>query len=60
MLILGRKEGQKIIISHKIKIVVIQLTEHYVRLGVDAPSGSSVNREEIEIAKILSKRKNYP
>jgi carbon storage regulator len=47
MLVLGRKFGEKIIIGDDIEIQVIDIRGDRIRIGVTAPSGISVHREEI-------------
>ena len=49
MLILTRQAGQKIKIGDDIEIVVLksQVNSSYVRLGIEAPQGTSIHREEI-------------
>ncbi len=48
MLVLSRKEGEKIVINDNITITVVALQGHKVRLGIDAPAEIPVNREEIQ------------
>jgi carbon storage regulator len=47
MLVLTRKVGQEIIIGDKIRITVSQVKGDRVRIGIDAPSDISVDRQEI-------------
>jgi carbon storage regulator len=47
MLILGRKSNQKIIINENIIIHIVEVRGDRVRLGIDAPKETSVDREEI-------------
>ena len=47
MLILTRKVGEKIIIGDDITITVLDKNFTRVRLGIDAPRGTSVHRSEI-------------
>jgi carbon storage regulator len=49
MLVLRRKAGDEIVISHgEIRISVLEITGKRVRLGVSAPSGVPVHRQEIQ------------
>jgi carbon storage regulator len=48
MLILSRKIGESIIINNDIKVLVLDVKGHQVKIGVQAPDGVSVNREEIQ------------
>ena len=47
MLILSRKLGEKIIIGHNIEVVVVDIDRGKVRLGIEAPAGIPIHREEI-------------
>ena len=47
MLILTRKIGETIAIGDDIKIQVIEIKGRQVRLGIKAPSGMAVHREEV-------------
>jgi carbon storage regulator len=47
MLILTRRVGETLIIGDDVKITVLGVRGHQVRIGVDAPKEISVHREEI-------------
>lgn len=47
MLVLSRKQGERIIISDTISIVVVAIHGDKVRLGIEAPAGVEVHREEV-------------
>lgn len=47
MLVLSRKNGQKLIIDDKIEIVVIESSYNMVKLGIVAPKDVTILREEI-------------
>ncbi len=47
MLILGRREGDSILIDGGIKIVVVSCDRHGVRLGIEAPAHVKILRGEI-------------
>lgn len=47
MLVLARARDQSIIIGDDIKITIVEVRGNKVRLGIDAPQGVSVHREEI-------------
>lgn len=55
MLVLSRKQGERIIINHDIEIVIVKLERGKVRLGIVAPKEVSVHRAEIYEA-ILGKQ----
>ncbi len=47
MLVLTRKVGETLIIDDNIKVTVVDIRGKQVRIGIEAPSHVSVNREEI-------------
>lgn len=47
MLILSRKTNERIMIGDDITIVVNRIQGDQVRIGIDAPSGVPVHRQEI-------------
>ena len=47
MLVLARKKNQSIIIGDNIEIVVVELGNDQVKIGINAPSDVSVHRREI-------------
>ncbi|CAN5628780.1 hypothetical protein BH11PLA2_BH11PLA2_12990 [soil metagenome] len=47
MLVLTRKVGETIVIADNIRITVVSIGNGRVKIGIDAPHGVSVNREEI-------------
>lgn len=47
MLILTRKLGETLIIGDNVKVTVLGVRGHQIRLGIDAPKEISVHREEI-------------
>jgi carbon storage regulator len=47
MLILTRRQGERVIIGEEILITVMGVSGHSVRLGIEAPAGVSIYREEI-------------
>lgn len=49
MLILGRRVGDAILIDGGIRIVVLAADSRGVRLGIEAPRGVGVVREEIAL-----------
>jgi len=48
MLILTRRAGQRILIGDDIVVSVLELEGSRVKIGIDAPSGVVILREEIE------------
>jgi len=47
VLVLSRKQGEKIVIGDNISVVVIEVRGAKVRLGIDAPRDVAVHREEV-------------
>ncbi|REJ79794.1 MAG: carbon storage regulator [Planctomycetota bacterium] len=47
MLVLSRKQDEKIIIGDSIKLMVISIQGDKVRLGIEAPKHVSIHREEV-------------
>ena len=47
MLILTRRVGETLIIGDNVKVTVLGVRGHQVRIGVDAAKDVSVHREEI-------------
>ncbi len=47
MLVLSRKKNERIMISHDIVITVLGIRGNKVRLGIEAPEGMLVDREEV-------------
>ena len=50
MLILTRRPGERVVIDEDILIEVMAVSGHTVRLGITAPKGVSIYREEIWLA----------
>lgn len=51
MLILSRRVGESIRIGDDITVVVIEIKGSQVRLGVEAPQGVAIDRQEIRARK---------
>lgn len=47
MLILSRKNGEKLIIGDNVELTVLGIKGNQVRIGVNAPKDVSVHREEV-------------
>jgi carbon storage regulator len=47
MLVLSRKQGQRIVIGHDIMITVLETRGNRVRFGIIAPTGMPIHREEV-------------
>jgi len=47
MLVLTRRSGEGIVIGDQIRVVVIEVHGGQVRLGIEAPAGITIYREEV-------------
>ena len=47
MLVLGRKIGEEIIIDDEIRIIILEVQDDRVRLGITTPKETRVDRREI-------------
>lgn len=47
MLVLTRKRQQRILINGNVVVTVLSIQGNKVRLGIEAPSGTPVHREEV-------------
>jgi carbon storage regulator len=47
MLVLSRKVGEKIVIAENVVVTVLSVHGNRVRLGIDAPSGVDIKRQEL-------------
>jgi len=52
MLVLTRKSGEKIVIDGGIEITVLEVRGNQVRLGIEAPQGVLVLREELAVEMV--------
>jgi len=50
MLILTRRPGERVVIGDEILVTVMGVSGHTVRLGIAAPKGVPIYREEIWLA----------
>lgn len=47
MLVLGRKLTQQVLIGPDISITVVKIDRNHVRLGITAPAGVAILRQEL-------------
>jgi carbon storage regulator len=47
MLVLSRRIGERIVIDNQIVVEVLEIKGNRIRLGIQAPPGSSILREEL-------------
>lgn len=57
MLVLSRKIGERIIINDQIVVEVLQIVGNRIRLGVTAPTGIPILREELLVARAQAAEK---
>jgi carbon storage regulator len=51
MLVLSRRSGESIVIGREIRVSVLAVCGHRVRVGVQAPGHVAVDREELWLRK---------
>ena len=56
MLVLTRKQGEKLIIGEEVTVTVLSIKANQIRFGIDAPRHVKVHREEI-YQRILKEKK---
>ena len=47
MLVLSRKQGQRFLIGEEIRLTIVRIDRNSVRIGVEAPDGQLIYREEL-------------
>ena len=52
MLVLSRQPGERLLIGDDIVITVVRISPNAVRLGIEAPNGMNIIREEIARRRI--------
>jgi carbon storage regulator len=53
MLVLSRRIGEEIVIDEQIRVVVVAIQGDRVRLGIRAPAGVRVDRQEVHERRSL-------
>ena len=51
MLVLTRKVGEKILIGKDIEVMVVDIRPSKVRLGIEAPEDTAIDRVEVRKSK---------
>lgn len=59
MLVLSRKQKESVVIDRQIRVVVLQVSQGSVRLGIEAPVHVPIQRNEI-IQRILDEIPHEP
>jgi len=52
MLVLTRKPGERLVIADSIVVTVVQVQGNKIRLGIEAPSGVPIIREELRTGAV--------
>jgi len=52
MLVLTRKNGQRLMIGENVVVTVLSVRNGQVRLGIEAPRSVSVQREELTLVPV--------
>lgn len=50
MLVLSRKLGQRFQVGPEVRITIVKIDRHSVRIGIEAPDDVKIHREEVAIA----------
>lgn len=58
MLVLTRKAGERIVIADDVVVEVLEVQGNRVRIGIQAPHGVTILREELLTGKAEQPRKN--
>ncbi|MEM7455686.1 MAG: carbon storage regulator [Planctomycetota bacterium] len=56
MLVLSRKESEKIMLGESIVLTIVRVTGDRVRLGIEAPDDMLILRKELDPAEIENQR----
>lgn len=58
MLVLGRRTGERILIGDQVQVTLVRAADGRARIGVDAPKGMRILREEL-VEQPRRKRKGW-
>jgi carbon storage regulator len=56
MLVLSRKENERLMIGENIVVTIVRVSGGKVRLGIEAPADVSIRREELVCRPLVSGR----
>ena len=59
MLVLSRKSNESIVIDGKIKVMIVAIQGHCVKLGIDAPLSVPVNRSEVQKRIVYERARSF-
>ena len=57
MLVLSREKNERVMIGNDVIVTIVEIRNGRVRLGIEAPDGVIVDREEIRKRRELEKDK---
>jgi len=56
MLVLSRKKNERIMVGDDVEVMIVEVRGDRVKLGIVAPDGVEIDREEVRIAKMAERR----
>jgi carbon storage regulator len=59
MLVLSRKESERLIIGDKIVVTIVRIAGGSVRVGIEAPSDVQIQREEVRRGRDDAPRESF-
>ena len=59
MLVLSRKESERLIIGEKIVVTIVRIEGGSVRVGIEAPSDVQIQREEVRRRRDDAQRESF-
>jgi carbon storage regulator len=59
MLVLERKERQTLVINGNIYVTILKIKDTKIKIGIDAPEGIIILREELIIPQVFTKKITY-
>lgn len=60
MLVLTRRVGETLLIGDDIEVVVLGVSGHQVRIGIEAPNSVSILREELTTPRVPETASDHP